>query len=290
MKTEKLDSYTKDNPCKIFAVQKVTHDSVLADIHRHSFYQIILLKKGTLRHFIDYEMKEAVSPFISVVFPNQIHRIIMSPDAEIDIVMFDSSVFCSALLANELRDYNIDLQNRINHVENVPEKEWNDIMFLVDHIRELSSQLTMIKKMQVKFLIKTILLKIIEIAPQNMFAASMDSDIQLYLSFRESLSKGVYLQKKVHDYAEDLGISTKKLTSICNKYTGRTPLEIIHENLLREMKRAILEDGVLLKELAFRFGFSSQSALNKFIERKYGYSPQEWKEDLEKSVIGKSCD
>lgn len=123
-------------------------------------------------------------------------------------------------------------------------------------------------------------------APQNSFTTSMDADVQLYLNFRELLSKGVYLQKKVQNYAEDLGITTKKLTAICNKCTGRTPLDIIHEHLLRELKRAVLEDGVLLKELAFRYGFSSQSALNKFIERKYGCSPQEWKEDLEKNVLG----
>ena len=195
-------------------------------------------------------MKTAVNPFIAVVFPNQIHRIIMSPDAELDVVMFDSSVFCSALLANELRDYNVDLQNRINHVDNVLADEWNVILSLVEHIRLLSSQLTMIKKLEVK------------------------------------LSKGVYLQKKVRNYAEELGVTTKKLTAICNKYTGRTPLDIIHEHLLRELKRAVLEDGVLLKELAFRYGFSSQSALNKFIERKYGCSPKEWKEKLEKDVLG----
>lgn len=239
-----------------------------------------------IKHFIDYEMKTAVNPFIAVVFPNQIHRIIMSPDSEIDVVMFDSSVFCSALLANELRDYNIDLQNRINHVDNVLADEWNVILSLVEHIRLLSSQLTMIKKLEVKFLIKTILLKIIEMAPKNGFTTSMDTDVQLYLNFRELLSKGVYLQKKVQNYAEDLGVTTKKLTAICNKYTGRTPLDIIHEHLLRELKRAVLEDGVLLKELAFRYGFSSQSALNKFIERKYGCSPQEWKEKLEKDVLG----
>lgn len=286
MKTQILDSYTKDSACKIFSVQKIRPETVITDIHRHSFYQIIILKKGMIKHFIDYEMKTAVNPFIAVVFPNQIHRIIMSPDAELDVVMFDSSVFCSALLANELRDYNVDLQNRINHVDNVLADEWNVILSLVEHIRLLSSQLTMIKKLEVKFLIKTILLKIIEMAPKNGFTTSMDTDVQLYLNFRELLSKGVYLQKKVRNYAEELGVTTKKLTAICNKYTGRTPLDIIHEHLLRELKRAVLEDGVLLKELSFRYGFSSQSALNKFIERKYGCSPQEWKEKLEKDVLG----
>ena len=52
-------------------------------------------------------------------------------------------------------------------------------------------------------------------APKNGFTTSMDTDVQLYLNFRELLSKGVYLQKKVRNYAEELGVTTKKLTAIC---------------------------------------------------------------------------
>ena len=165
MKIQSLQTYTEGQFCKIFSLQSFTAKDTLRQFHRHSFYQIVLLRKGSIRHFIDFEWKTAEAPFISVIFPNQIHMMELSDDAQTDIIMFDQSVFCSALLANELREYNIDLQKRLNHVTEINAMEWDDIMLSLNQIRRLTSGLTMIKKMEIKLLIKIILLKTIDMAP-----------------------------------------------------------------------------------------------------------------------------
>ena len=282
-----LDSYTKENFCKIFSFQSFNSATVEKEIHRHSFYQILLLKKGKIKHWVDFEMKEAEAPFISVLFPNQVHRMELNDEAEADVIMFDETVFCSALLANELKEYNIDLQKRINHVTDIPQKEWEEIQSLLKSILLLWPNINMIRKMQIKFMIKVILLKIIDMAPTVKPLENVDADLQVYLQFREYINAEFATQKKVQYYADKLGVSTKKLTSVCFKYTGHSPLEIIHEKLSIELKKAFVDDGLLLKEIAFQFGFSSQSALNKFIERQFGCSPQKWRIELEKSMMGK---
>lgn len=287
MKIQTLDAYTEEKFCKVFSVQSLNSDTTLKEVHRHSFYQILILKKGSVKHFIDFEWREAKAPFISVVFPNQIHLLELSEDSETDIIMFDQSVFCSALLANELKEYNIDLQKRLNHVTDIPESEWNEVLSVTQHMKELSNNISMIKKMEIKFLIKIILLKAIDMAPLAYPIGNIDKDLQVYQRFREELNNNFVAQKKVQEYAKELGITTKKLALVCSKYAGHSPLELIHERLGMELKRTILEDGLLLKEIAFRLGFSSQSALNKFIERQFGYSPQKWKEFLEVSMLGK---
>ena len=287
MITQTLDTYTQKKVCKIYSIESISAAQAQKDVHRHSFYQIVLLKKGSIRNFIDFEWREAHAPFVSVVFPNQVHRIELSEDAEVDIIMFDQVVFCSSLLANELREYNIDLQSRINHIDHVPEKSWTEMMELLQLIKAMPDEVTMIQKMQVKFMIKVILLKIIDMAPNEHPVSNMDNDLQVYLNFREAVTKDFSTQKKVQSYADELNVSTKKLSAICNKYTGQTPLEIIHERLCIELKRAFIEDGLLMKEIAFRFGFSSQSALNKFIEREFGCTPHQWRKQLEQSMLGK---
>lgn len=282
-----LDTYTKNNFCKIFYIKTVNAENFNREIHRHNFFQIILLKKGHIKHWIDFEDKEADAPYISVTFPNQVHRIELSDDAEADIIMFDETVFCSAILSNELKDYNFDLQSRLNHITDVPEEEWTEIQSIVGSIRKLWPNINMIRKMQIKFMIKIILLKTIDIAPMPSSLGNIDADIQIYQHFREAVNRDFASQKKVHHYADELGISTKKLTAICFKYTGNSPLEIIHEKLSVELKKAFVEEGLLLKEIAFQFGFSSQSALNKFVERHFGCSPQVWRSELEKNMMGK---
>ena len=287
MNTQNLETYTQKKNCKIFSVQTIMGNHTQKEVHRHSFYQIVLLKKGSIKNFIDFEWKEAKAPFISVVFPNQVHRMILSDDAETNIIMFDQVVFCSALLANELREYNIDLQARINHVENVPLQSWEQILDLLALINAMPDDISMIQKMQIKFMIKIILLKIIDMAPNQHPVSNIDGDLQIYLNFREALNRCFHEQKKVQVYAEELGVTPKKLSTICYKYTGCTPLEIIHKRMNIELKRAFIEDGISLKQIAFQFSFSSQSALNKFIEREFGCTPQEWRKQLESNMIGK---
>ena len=282
-----LDSYTKNNFCKIFSFQSFNSATVEKEIHRHKFFQILLLKKGKIKHWVDFEMKEAEAPFISVIFPNQVHRMELNDEAEADVIMFDETVFCSSLLANELKEYNIDLQKRINHITNIPHEEWDEIQKFLKSILTIWPNINMIRKMQIKFLIKVILLKIIDMAPNVKSLENVDADLQVYLQFREYINAEFATQKKVQYYADKLGVTTKKLTSICFKYTGHSPLEIIHEKLSIELKKAFVDDVLLLKEIAFQFGFSSQSALNKFIERQFGCSPQKWRNELEKSMMGK---
>ena len=282
-----LDSYTKENFCKIFSVQQLNPKNITQEIHRHNFFQIILLRQGQIKHWIDFETREAKAPYVSVIFPNQVHSMEISDDTTGDIIMFDETVFCSAILSNELKDYNFDLQNRLNHICNPPETEWTEILSILRSILLLWDDMNMVKKMQVKFMIKIILLKLIDIAPKTYTPNNMDADIQVYQQFREDVNLQYAHERKVHKYADKLGISSKKLTTICYKYTGHSPLEIIHEKLAIELKKSLVEEGLLLKEIAFRYGFSSQSALNKFIERHFGCSPLTLKKDLEKNMIGK---
>lgn len=290
MKNQSLDTYTENNFCEIFSIQSVDASTSSKEIHRHSFYQIFLLKKGKIRHNVDFEWKECEAPYISVLFPNQVHRMELSEDAETDIIMFDSSIFCSALLANELKEYNIDLKKRLNHITEIPENELQAINSIILQIKKLSGNISMIKKLEIKFLIKIILLKAIDMAPVFHTICNIDKDLQIYQKFMEMLNNEFVAQKKVYAYAQELGITTKKLGIVCYKYTGHTPLELVHERLSMELKRTFLEEGLMLKEIAFRLGFSSQSALNKYIEKEFGYTPQKWKEHLESSMLGKFND
>ena len=287
IQSQTLDTYTQHNFCKIFSFQTLNAQNVGKDFHRHNFFQIILLRRGTARHWIDFEHQQVSAPYISVVFPNQMHKLELSEDAEAQIIMFDETVFCSAILSNELKDYNIDLQTRLNHVTEIPPLEWEKILHLYEDILELFDRINMVRKMQIKFMIKIVLLKIIDFAPNQVTIGQVDADLQVYQKFREAVNEEYATQRKVLYYADLLGVSTKKLNAICNKYTGYTPLDIIHEKLSLELKKSFVEDGLTIKDIAFRFGFSSQSALNKFIEKRFGLTPLAWRAELERNMMGK---
>ena len=287
MKIKTLDKITEQKFCKTFSIQSYNSEKTLKEIHRHSFYQILILRKGSMRQFIDFEWKEVNTPCVSVIYPYQIHMLELSDDAETDIIMFDQSVYSSTMLEGELYDYNIDLQQRLNVVDKISENSWRFITTITDEMKSLYHEMDILKKNQILLLIRSLLLKTISIAPMIYDIKEIDRDLKYYQQFREALNHEFIAQKKVQDYSKELGISTKKLSIVCKKYNGSTPLELVHERLALELKKIVIEDGVMLKEIAQRLDFSSQPALNKFIERHFNSTPQKWKEQLELSMAGK---
>lgn len=51
------------------SIEKIV-SSPNSELQRHSDYQMILLKKGEIRHNIDFDYIETKAPYASLVFPN----------------------------------------------------------------------------------------------------------------------------------------------------------------------------------------------------------------------------
>ena len=283
----KFNEYNKERKCYNFAFAEVSHDHPLHS-HRHDFYQILLLKKGTATHTIDFDTYHMEAPAASVIFPNQIHRLDLSDDAEGQYVFFDETIFCSAVLANDLKEYNIDLHKKIN---NLPfkgaEPIFNEIQEIVRSMHNLYEDMTPLKKLQIKFMVKIVLLKLIDFSPVENMPVSNDKDLQYYIRFRELVDIHYKTERKLAFYSDLLGISQKKLTSLCRHYSGTSPLPLIHEKLTLELKKQFALKDVTLKEIAYEFGFSSQAALNKYIYTKFQITPSELKELITNKVNGK---
>lgn len=111
-----LDKYTQGTPCVNFYLKEIDSRKNYEGLHRHNFFQLILLEKGHIDHVIDFEHYKMEPQSISLIFPHQLHEVKISPDAKAYLIIFDETVFCSEILHNDLKDYNIDLQKRVNYV------------------------------------------------------------------------------------------------------------------------------------------------------------------------------
>ena len=284
-----LLSFTQDKDIKNFHVEPLSpkHENSL-EFHKHDFYQIIFLEKGNAKHFVDFKTYEMQAPSIAFVFPQQIHNLTLSEEASGSMLFFDETVFCSDILANELAEYNVDLHRRVNNLlflENPT--AWNDIRSIYSSIQSMYYQsCNDLDKMQIKLSIKILILKIVGVAPSNRPQAPDHRNIQLYSQFRKLVSDNFKIERKVSFYSDQLGISSKTLTTICQQYGGDSPLNIIHDALSTEIKQIFMFEEESLKEIAFKLGFPSQSALNKYINSKFGCTPSELKKQILDTVMG----
>lgn len=276
-----LDNYTQGTPCTNFYLEKIDGRKNHRGLHRHNFFQLFLLEKGTINQTIDFEHHTMEPQSASLIFPFQLHDFSLSPDAEAYMVMFDETVFCSEILHNDLKDYNIDLQKRVNYVAFNDKKEtFQDITAIWQSINTLYKDFNLVNKMQIKLFIKIIIMKIINVCPERALVTTDNEDTSLYIAFREMVDRNFKENRIANSYASDLNVSVKRLTEVCRHFCGLTPLEVIHEKLNLELKKALAIGHMSIKEISIEFGFSSQAALNKYIEQKFAMTPVQLKNKL----------
>ncbi len=283
-----FSEYESKRKCINFAFSDLPNNIHPTGFHRHDFYQILLLEKGSAVHTIDFETYQMEAPAASVIFPNQIHQLEFSDDAEGKYILFDETIFCSAVLANDLKEYNIDLHKKINNLSfKGHEDKFEELTSLYKDMLALYEEISPIKKMQIKFMVKIALLKLIDFSPVENLTSTSDKDLQYYILFRELVDKHYKTERKIPFYSNQIGISQKKLTSLCQQYSGTSPLNLIHDKLSLEIKKLFALQDMTLKEIAYEFGFSSQTALNKYIDAKFNMTPSELKELIVEKVNGK---
>lgn len=276
-----LDSFTEGTPCINFYLTELTPEAKIEGLQRHNFFQLILLEEGSIEHTIDFEHYQMLPQSASLIFPHQLHQMKMSPDSKAVLIMFDETVFCSEILHNDLKDYNIDLQQRVNYVsfEN-NQRVFQELIDIWRSIRNLYEDFNPVNKMQIKLFIKIMIMKIINVCPERTLVSTDNEDTSLYIAFREKVDAEFKENRVVNSYANDLSVSVKRLTEVCRHFCGLTPLEIIHEKLNLELKKALAIGHLSIKEISLDFGFSSQAALNKYVEQKFAMTPLQLKGKL----------
>lgn len=251
--------------------------------NRSSFYQIIIIRKGAGNYSVDFDNYELKPSSVCFVFPHQICIFDFSDEVEGDVIMFDETIFCSAILANELKEYNVDLQKKINFVDfSAIPLLFDELESVKGHIERFGDSLNSIGKMQIKFFTKIIIFKIIEASSSEEFSGVKSIDLETYIKFREYVDSEFMENRKVDNYCAKLGISAKKLNSLCKQYSSQNALDVIHNRLTLEIKKIFIFEDMSLKEIAYKLGFDSQSALNKYIASKFNSTPSELKEQLQK--------
>ncbi|BEG98021.1 AraC family transcriptional regulator [Bacteroides sedimenti] len=275
-----LDDYFKafNKPCLAFNLETLHHQLPYDPnaVHRHDYYQILILEEGEAEQRIEFDAYQLKAPCVSVLFPKQFHQLSLSPDSKGTVIMFDDALFCSAVLKKELSAYTVDLQKRLNYIP-FDSTSFEEVRTIVERMWLHYENLTILKKEQIKFYIKILLLTLVDASQTRTPSRKESEEADVYLRFRELVEEQFKHNRTVAIYAEQLNVTPKRLTAMCQRYTGEAALDVIHERILLEIKRMLVFYDYSNKEIAYELGFDSPSALNKFIAAKMHCSPSELK-------------
>lgn len=108
-------------------------------------------------------------------------------------------------------------------------------------------------------------------------AGASDRQTLLFRRFRRLVEEHFRAQWAVADYARALGISRDRLHDVCRLVAARPAMEIVHDRLVVEAKRALVYSTAGVAEIAFDLGFRDPAYFSRFFARRAGCAPSEFR-------------
>lgn len=102
----------------------------------------------------------------------------------------------------------------------------------------------------------------------------------LYNELLNLISRHCRQHNDVQFYADRMNVSPRYLAQVTRRMAAVTPKQLIDEQLLQQLKVALQSSDRPIKEIAFDYGFASQSHFTKFFRKQTGMTPSEFKQGL----------
>lgn len=102
--------------------------------------------------------------------------------------------------------------------------------------------------------------------------------LEIYNTLMDTIATECSARNNVEYYSGRLSITPRYLSQITKAISGRTPKELIDDYLIKEVETQLLSGELSLKQVASKYGFSSQAQLSKFVQKMCSCSPSEYKQ------------
>ena len=102
--------------------------------------------------------------------------------------------------------------------------------------------------------------------------------LEIYNTLMDTIATECSARNNVEYCSGRLSITPRYVSQITKAISGRTPKELIDDYLIKEVETQLLSGELSLKQIASKYGFSSQAQLSKFVQKMCSCSPSEYKQ------------
>lgn len=253
----------------------------LNDPARRDFYEIVWLRNENALHVPQHDFQTLKGDWIYMIPPYRVHQLNKAGKNGVLIS------FKQDLLEGDLKEFLLDVFRMFNiqgefscmQVNEDTSKGLVDVYQLIEEeYRKEAGSLIMLKA-----LLKVFLLKLIQLKEQH-FTLQDINEKRVY-EFMLLLEDNYQEQRNAEFYAEQLGISAKRLNQILKEKLDKTAVQIIHDRLIQEAKRQILHSENTIREIAYNLSFKDHSYFSRFFKLHAGQTPVEFQNKAKEHLI-----
>lgn len=280
--TRKITATTKEPAITAaFSIRKLSHllagKDMLQDLHRHDFFYLLALEKGTGVHEIDFTSFKVCNHCVFFMQPGQVHQLTLKAGSTGYLVQFNADFYYphDKLTNQLLRKINTRSFFRFD-----AGSFKKNLSVLLTHIfNEYSNQ----QEKYQEAIRASLDILLIELIRQNGKSGSpaITSYIQEKLDeFLELLDAHLATHKQVSQYAAMMNLTPYQLNAISKTSLGKTCSQVITEHIILESKRYLLATTNQVNQIAWQLGYEDVSYFIRLFKKQTGYSPEQFRQNF----------
>jgi AraC-like DNA-binding protein len=240
--------------------------------HKHDFYLIVLITKGSGRHEIDFESFDVAPGALFILRPGQMHFWELSDDIDGYVFFHSRDFYDKHSVGAGLKNFEF-----YSSFQNAPCVHLAKTT--MDEISLSMRQLVLEKEKNDQFKWEKVhaLITIIYVTIARQYSQKKEVKSTIYLQkarlFEDLIEANFKSIKFARDYAQMLNTSEKHLNRITKSCFDKTSTQLIGERILLEAKRMLMHSEFNVTQIGDELGFKESSYFIRFFKKHTGTTP-----------------
>jgi AraC-like DNA-binding protein len=244
---------------------------MVQELHRHSFYFILVLKKGLGEHHIDFTAYPIGDHCIFFMRPGQVHKLVLGKDCEGFLLQFPSDFYLQFDKFTHQIVRKVSQKNFYRFDVNTSKK----ILSILDTIRQEYSSKGERYAYAIQLNLQYFFIQLLRQEKHAIESSKRGTYIQERLEeLQELIDRHVSTHKRVSWYAEKLHLTSYQLNIITKTALGKTCSEVIDDYILLEAKRYLLATSNQVNQISGHLGYEDTSYFIRFFKKHTSFSPE----------------
>jgi len=248
-----------------FTIRKVgqllSGKDMVQELHRHSFFYVLVLEKGAGEHSIDFTSYPVTNYTVFFMRPGQVHQLMLKKESTGYLMEFSPDFYSPSRVAA-----NAAGSGKLMPILNTIFQEYSD---------KQERYLDVIKSSLDIFFIE-----LLRALPQHPSKGVSEYTQQRLEELLAQIEHHNPANKQVSYYAEKLHLTTYQLNAITKASLGKTCSEVINDHVILEAKRHLLATSSQINQIAWQLGYEDVSYFIRFFKKHTGYSPEAFRHNF----------
>ncbi len=242
-------------------------------IHTHLF-QVFIVKKGSLTLLDGTKTHKLEAPCILLIPPTLLHGLVYSPNIEGSILTLSESIIGDIFKTSNPIWKTFEKIRILTHFDE--DSSFEKLLKVLKTIEDELFHDNAERFLMLRSYITQFFICLHRLTKQEEAVHSDSMMITHFRKFQQNIKHSEY-PKNIPAFAEELNITPVHLNRICKAVSGKSAIELVHQNLIGEAQKYLIHTSYSISEISFLLKFEYPNYFAKLFKKYVGMSPNEYR-------------